>query len=337
VNRFTRLLLTLAGLALFAVLVWQSDPAALLKGLRSSWWVVTLLIPLWAVVYFCNAMAWRLLVSEGTSLPGFRAWVITVMAFGVNYATPFLSFGGEPLKAIAAARWLGPQRAVGSVIAFRLLHSLSHMLVFTAVLIPAAILLPHTPLTFIGLGLCAAIFLLIIWFLVGRHSEGVFIGFLALLRRTPGLRKLAPKLESRVASFHALDAEVTAIRTQSPQRFYLALAFELVGRILSLAEFILIVYALGLGFEPVRAFVAGSLGSLVLMLFLFIPFELGSKEGGLYLAFSLVGYPPALGLQASLLSRLRELSYGGLGILLIWTMGDSPFKVLGRAMPTLEE
>jgi hypothetical protein len=56
----------------------------------------------------------------------------------------------------------------------------------------------------------------------------------------------------------------------------------------------------------------------------------------LYLAFSLVGYPAALGLQASLLSRLRELVYAGLGIALIWTMGDSPLRVLGRAMPKVE-
>lgn len=336
VSRLTRLLLTLAGVGLFAVLVLQSNPAALLAGLRASGWVVAWLVPLWAVVYLCNALAWRLLVSSGPTLPGFRAWVITVMAFGVNYATPFLSFGGEPLKAIAAARWLGPQRSVGSVVAFRLLHSLSHMLVFTLVLIPAAFLLPRTPLTFVGIGICAAIFLTLIWFLFGRHREGVFIGFLKTLRRIPGLRRLAPRFESRVAAFHALDLEVTAIMSASPRRFYLALAFELIGRLLSLGEFILIVYALGLGFHPVRAFLAGSLGSLVLMLFLFLPFELGAKEGGLYLAFSLVGYPAALGLQASLLSRLRELAYAALGIALIWTMGDSPLRVLGRAMPKIE-
>ena len=38
--------------------------------------------------------------------PGFKA-----LPRPVNYATPLMSFGGEPLKVVAATPWLGHRRA----------------------------------------------------------------------------------------------------------------------------------------------------------------------------------------------------------------------------------
>ena len=114
-NRATRLALFLLGAGLVALLVWKSGPARLLEGLRDSAWVVVALVPLWALVHFLNAIAWRLLTSEGgkrISLP--RAFVITLVTFGVNYSTPLLSMGGEPLKIVAATPALGRARATGS-------------------------------------------------------------------------------------------------------------------------------------------------------------------------------------------------------------------------------
>src|SRR6185503_19010481 len=128
-------------------MIWKAGPATLWAGLRSSLWVVAALIPLWAAVYLLNAIAWRLLTSEGGSaiaLP--KAVLMTVVAFAVNYSTPLLSFGGEPLKVVAATKALGRPRAVGSIVAFRLLHALAHVVCFLLALVPALLLLPHTPL-----------------------------------------------------------------------------------------------------------------------------------------------------------------------------------------------
>jgi uncharacterized membrane protein YbhN (UPF0104 family) len=103
VSRTVRLVLFVVGATLVALMVWKTGPAALLAVLRTSAWVVAALIPLWAVVYTLNALAWRLLTSKGgTPLPLLHALRITVVAFAVNYATPLMSFGGEPLKIVAA-------------------------------------------------------------------------------------------------------------------------------------------------------------------------------------------------------------------------------------------
>jgi hypothetical protein len=52
-----------------------------------------------------------------------------------------------------------------------------------------------------------------------------------------------------------------------------------------------------------------------------LPYELGAKEGSLYLLFRLVGVNPALGVYAALVSRLRDLAWIGIGLVLIWVAG----------------
>lgn len=302
-------------------MVWHSGPAELWAVVRSSSWVIAALIPLWAAVYVLNAMAWRMLTSDGgEAIPLPRACVITVVAFAVNYSTPLASFGGEPLKVVAATRVLGRRRAVGSVVAFRLLHALAHVLAWLLALIPAAIMLPHTPLILGGITTIGLVLGIATVFLFSRHREGLAMHALGLLRRTPLLRRLAAKLEPRAAAFHEIDEHVTAVYTRNPRRFYGALALEMLGRFLALAEYWVILYGMGLGVDPVKAFVVGSFSSLAVNVLIFLPFELGAKEGALYLMFGWLGVTPALGLAAAALSRMRELIWIAIGWSLIWTM-----------------
>lgn len=327
-RRTTRLILLLLGATLVALMIWKTGPGVLLAGLRSSAWVVAALIPLWAIIYTLNAVAWRMLTSDGGKpLPLPQAFRITLIAFAVNYATPLMSFGGEPLKVVAATPWLGHRRAVGSVVAFRLLHALAHVIGFLVALIPAWYLLPHTPLV---IGLLAIVGLLQVFlavFLLSRHREGMAIHLLHLLRRIPFLGRPARALEARTPALHEIDEHLTAVYTRAPRRFYAALAVETFARFLTLSEHWIILYGLGLGSDPARALVIGSFSSLVINALSFLPLELGSKEGGLYLIFKWMGFAPGLGLQASLLGRIRELITIGIGMGLIWTVRDVTIPV----------
>jgi uncharacterized protein (TIRG00374 family) len=321
VSRSLRLVFFVIGATIVALMVWKTGPATLWAELRSSWWVVAALIPLWAAVYIFNAQAWRLLTSDGgsaISLP--KAVLMTVVAFAVNYSTPLASFGGEPLKVVAAAKALGHRRAVGSVVAFRLLHALAHVLAWLLALVPALILLPRTPLIRWGLLIIGAVLTAITVFLFSRHREGLAMHLLGLLRRTPLLRRLAVKLEPRAAALHEIDQHVVSVYTRNPRRFYAALAFEAVARFLALAEYWVILYGMGLGVDIWKAFVVGSFSSLVVNVLIFLPFELGAKEGALYVMFGWIGVTPALALAAAALSRMRELIWIAIGWTLIWTM-----------------
>lgn len=320
-SRSLRLAFFLVGVTIVALMVWHTGPAMLWAGLQRSIWVVAALIPLWAVVYLLNAIAWRLLTSDGTAaVPLPRALLITVVAFAVNYSTPLASFGGEPLKVVAATRILGRERAVGSVVAFRLLHALAHVVAWLLAMIPALFLLPHTPLLLGGMAAVSAVLVVAMVFLFSRHREGLAVHLLAVLGRIPLLRRLARQLEPRAAMLHEIDQHVTEVYVRNPRRFYLALGFELLGRFGALAEYWIILWGMGLGVDPWKAFVVGSFSSLVVNVLIFLPFELGAKESALFLMFKWLGITPALGLEAAALSRFRELIWIAIGWALIWTV-----------------
>lgn len=320
-SRRLRLGLLLLGVAVVSLMIWKVGPATLWAGLSGSLWVALALVPLWATIYLLNAIAWRQLTSAGGKpIPLLQAFRMTIIAFGVNYSTPFMSFGGEPLKVLAATPALGRRRAVGSIVSFRLMHSLVHVVWFLVALIPAAILLPDSPLKYLGLILVGGAMVFLTLFLLSRHREGLALQLLHLLRRIPLLKRLAARLEPQAEAFHEIDQHVTETFHRAPSRFYVAFAVESVGRLLSLGEFWLILYGLGLGVDPMRAFLVASFSSLFVNALIFVPFELGTREAGPYLMFQWLGIDPALGLAAALLTRIRELTWIAVGWAMVWTV-----------------
>jgi hypothetical protein len=53
-----------------------------------------------------------------------------------------------------------------------------------------------------------------------------------------------------------------------------------------------------------------------------MPLQAGSKEGGLYFAFKLAGLDARLGIFAALVQRVREWTWIGVGLLLVWLADD---------------
>ncbi|MGH7583479.1 MAG: lysylphosphatidylglycerol synthase transmembrane domain-containing protein [Gemmatimonadales bacterium] len=313
------------GALVFAILIIHSGPVQLWHAVRGSLWVVGPIVALWAVVYAANARAWQLLMPDRSpELTFWRAYRITVSSFAINYATPVFSMGGEPVKVAAATPLVGRHRAVGSVVGFRFLHSISHIIVFLIAVIPAAIFFPHTPAVLASLALAATVLILIGWFLLSRHRDGIFEQGVALLGRLGPLRKLAARLESHRTTLQALDHELTAIHS-APGHFRWALITELSGRVLCTMEYAFILYGFGFGVDPLRAFVIANVSSMFTNLLFFLPFEMGAKEGGAYATFAWMGLDPALGTSAALLSRARELVWMAIGItLLLWAEKRSP-------------
>ena len=314
-NRLVRVGAFVLGAVVLTILVIQSGPAVLLARLSADGWVVGPLVLLWAVVYAFNTRAWQLLVPKRPPSFSFpRAYLLTVSCFAMNYATPVIALGGEPLKISGATPFLGRHRAVGSVVGFRFLAGLAHILMMLLAIIPAALLLPPTPTIRLALGLGAIVLLAAPYFLLSQHRDGIFDRGVTLLSRLPLLRRLAVRLEQHRPVLLEIDAELTAIHRAGRWHFPEALGVEIAGRIISSLEYALILYSLGLGFDPVRGFVIANLASLFTNIFFFMPFEMGSKEGGAFLIFRWLHLDPALGTSAALLSRLRELVWIAIGL-----------------------
>jgi hypothetical protein len=321
-NKYVRIGAFLLGCIVFTLLIEHSGPALLWQSLRQSIWVVGPVVVLWGLVYLCNARAWQLLMpNRPPEFTLWRAFLLTISGFAMNYSIPALSVGGEPLKIAGAATWVGRRRAAGSVVGFRFLHSVAHIIILLVSMVPAAILLPHTPAVFASLALVSAILSAAAIFLLSQHREGIFERGVALLGKLRPLRRLATRLESKRDVLQELDAELTAIH-KAPGQFKWALGMELSGRILSTLEYAFIFYGLGFGFDVVRGFVVANLATLFTNLLFFMPFEMGSKEGGAFVVFAWLGLDPKLGTSAALLSRVRELAWMALGLAALLLVED---------------
>jgi len=327
-SRRARLLVFAAGLIFFVVLIWQAGVQGLAETLRRTGWAFVLIVAIWGVVYACNTVAWTLLIRaaearEGrdgthTRIPFLRAYVISVSSFAVNYATPFVALGGEPLRVAAAAQWIGTDRAATSVVSFRITHTLGQMLFWLTAVPVAWILFPQTLATHVFLVLAAVVFATIAGAMILLFRHGFAVRALDAAARIPLLRRLSPRIERFRPTLQHIDGQLAALTESERPRLIMAAAAEFVGRCVAMLEFYVIAHVEGLPIHYATAFVIGAFSQFAIILMIFIPFELGSREGGLYVIYDLLGLPPALGVYAGVVSRLRELVWIGIGLTMVW-------------------
>jgi uncharacterized protein (TIRG00374 family) len=321
-SRRIQLLFFVAGLVFFTYLVIHTGAHEILANLRTAGWVLVPIALVWAVVYVINTWTWRLLmVDEATRIPFGHAFVITVSGFSINYITPMVSLGGEPFKIAASSVWLGKRGATSAAVLFRMFHTFGQFLFWLTGVPVAFLLLPRSGLTtellaLVSLGLAA-----FTAFLFSLLRRGMLERALDLVHRLPLLRGLARLVEPHRAELIAIDEQIIAFSHHHPGHFVTALLLEFTGRLVAMFEFLLIGRSVGLPIRYPTAFLIGSFSQLALNLLFFVPFEMGSKEGGIYVIFKLLGLPTSLAVYTSIVSRMRELTWIAIGLLLIWLSG----------------
>jgi uncharacterized protein (TIRG00374 family) len=332
-SRRLQLALSLVGAALLTFLLGQIGLAALASDLaRTGWWLVPISL-VHLPVYALNALAWQLTLAEQPRRPPYHRFLtITISGFAINYLTPIVSMGGEPYKVAAVARWVGTRQATGSVILFTMLHALSHLILWLTAVIAALIILRPPPVLTAALMVLGASLAALTALAFALHRKGGVEDLVALLRRAPLLGRLARRLDAHHEILAEIDRQITDFYHRDRRRFFQALALEYIARALSTLEYWFIFLSLNLPLGPGHAFLVGSFSSLILNLLFFIPFELGSKEGGLYALLELIARDGGAGLAGSIISRLRELAWIAMGLLLIWA-GATPAPGLELAPP----
>jgi lysylphosphatidylglycerol synthase-like protein len=317
-----RALLFLLGAALFVFLLLHTGPGRLLHDLRQTGWVLAPIVLVYGGVYACNALACWLVMADEPSRPSYaRTWAIMVAGFSLSCITPVFQLGGEPYKVGAFAPWLGARRATGTVLTYYMLNTLSNILTWLLAIAAALLLLrPAAPLALAlaATGLALALLLL---FVFSRHRAGVFGLALRILARAPLLGRVSGALERHRGTLLALDEQITGFYRRSPGRFFLALGTDFAGRAVGMLEYWLIALSVGLPIGYGRAFLMGSFLTLGLNALFFVPFDLGSREGGMLLIYRLLGLPPALGLYAGVVTRLRWMAWVAIGLGLLWAAG----------------
>jgi uncharacterized protein (TIRG00374 family) len=318
-----RLLIFAAGAALFLFLVAHVGPGVLLANFRRAGFTLIPIVLLWVPVFLCWNTAWWLTMHGAERKPPFwRILVVGVAGHSLNDVTPFAQVGGEPFRIGALSPWLGKQRAAASVVTYYMLHAMSNMVVWLAgIVLVLALYHPPTPLV-VPLLVALLLIVALIAFVFTRHQQGIVAPLVRFLGKVPLAGRLVRRIEAKSPDIEELDRTITGFYHASPGRFWLALLLDTVGRFVAMFEYWLVAHAISVEMSVLQTIVIGSFSALAINVIFFMPLQAGSKEGGLYFAFRLAGLDASLGIFAALVQRVREWTWIGVGLLLIWLAGE---------------
>jgi uncharacterized protein (TIRG00374 family) len=315
-NRPLRALALAAGAAILALLVRQVGVETLLEGARAvGWWVVPL-VALHAVVYGLNTLAWWITLAHEPGAPPLRTlFRIMIVGFAINFLTPIVNAGGEPYRIAALTPWIGTRRAAGSVLQYAMLHALSSLLMWLTAIATALTLRGVDTRLRWALGGLALVIVLALLAVRSGHRHG-FVTRLTTWIARRRLGRLSEWLARREADFEAVDAQLIALHRDQRGRLTAAIAVDYLSRLVAVGELLIVASAVGHAMSWTAATMISGLSALAVNIFFILPYEMGSREGSLYALFALAGVPASVGMIAAVLTRIREIAWCVLGLLL---------------------
>ncbi len=323
-----RTLCLLVGLALLALMVWGAGPALLWSYACRMRWCLPAVVAVWGVGYLLNTCSWGAIVRTNPllePLPFGRLYRFTVAGFALNYITPFGLLGGEPYRIVELRRYLGLERATGSVILYMMMHICSHFILWVSACLLVVGCIPGLTAGWAwGLVAIAGVCAGGIWLFFRGYRVGVLGGLLRALAGWPwvGRRIAQIKPEGR-RRILLIDRNIRHLLSAHPRAFSRSLALEYLSRLVNCAEVYLLLDLLGLPAAWWGAIIIVALSSLLANILFFSPLQLGTREGGILLAMQVV-YPEYTlaelmpqAVAISLMTRLREFIWIAIGLLFL--------------------
>jgi glycosyltransferase 2 family protein len=312
-----RINLILLGLAL-AFLLWMLHQVGWhiiwQHLLKVGWWWPVLLLP-YGVVNCLEALSWDYLLLSSAHRPSLmKLFRLRLGGEALNTLTPTAGLGGEPFKAVRLAALGVPwEEATASVVIHKGVAVLSLVLYIFLGLALVPFLLPLSGS--LVLLLSSGAFLLAggaLLFIIAQ-GRGPCMGGVRLLDRFG----LCPRrLKEKEAELESLDAAMASFYREHPGRGLLSLALFVLAWLVHAVEVSLMFWLLGHPISWSLAVCLDALAMLFTAMGFFIPAALGVQDGGnvlLALGFHLGA---TLGAAFSILRRLREAFWMGLGLLL---------------------
>jgi uncharacterized protein (TIRG00374 family) len=315
-----------------ALLIWAvrgidgSDVARRLSAIQAWQWLVLLSLNS-AIVLVFSGRWWVILRGLGPQASYLHLALYRLAGFSVSYFTPGSQFGGEPLQVdLLHRRQAVPvASAVASVTLDKALEVLgnSTFLAFGLVVLVRLRWLDSRqaalPGLLAGVLLVLPLGLLLAWW-AGKRPLSCLVGYGATRtsRRWRGVERWA-------VGVRALEAQAGDFCRKRPLQISLAMGFSLLSWIGIVLERWMMLWFLGAALGPAETIAVVTAGRLALLLP--VPAGLGALDASQVFAVQALGLDPAIGVSLSLLIRLRDLLFGGLGLILAARWGRA---ALGR-------
>lgn len=303
----------LIGLFLFGWILSSADLKSVWQQIRGiPGWRLTILLSFYGVIFGLDTLGWQCALNRQRKIHFHRLFRTRLAGEAMNYVTPMVPIGGEPVKAYFLSRRYGIPLSEGvtSVVVAKTTFSFSMLLfVVTGLLVTWATqplsssLLKWVWVTLPVLTVLLALFLLLQFLQPFRKSALFLQGWGPF-----GLKKLAAKVRH-------WDKAVTTFYRQSPKAVFLSLGFHFLGWMAGVLEVYLILRFLQIPISLARAWSIESLWVLLKSGAFLIPGTLGASEGFSLLICVALGINAVSALGLALIRRARELLWMGWGLI----------------------
>jgi uncharacterized membrane protein YbhN (UPF0104 family) len=321
-NKKLKYLFLVLGLCFFAYLVSDYGIDKIVMNIRKTGWYFACIVGTWLFVYLLNALAFRRMINV-ESISFKRILAVTIGGYALNYMTPFFHLGGEPYRVLALKKDIGLVKSLSATLSYLMLHFLSSFLFWFIAIITILIFLPVSAAGYAILGACLLVCVWAIIMFVKGYKNGVIKSLSKYIVKIPLFKRFGDSVESKEELLNEVNGNISDLMLNRKRDFILSNVYELLSRFVATLEFYFILHAIGYTPTLLDSFLINAGASIISNLLFIVPFELGVKEGGLYVTLKLLHFVPELGIYIGLINRLRELVWILVGLVLIAMMKEN--------------
>ena len=169
--------------------------------------------------------------------------------------------------------------------------------------------------------------LLLLW---RGYRRGMALKFFNVCCKLPYLKRVVPPfLEKNNEKLQLIDKQITHLYQHRRAAFLKTLGLEFFARLCNCLEVYVILLTVTSHVSLLESVVIYTFMSLFTNILFFSPMQVGVREGGFLIAFGALSLSGALGFYVSLVTRVRELFWMIVGILLMRVKAPArePFMV----------
>lgn len=308
-------LLLILGALLLAALIHQVGWNQVIVELKLIGWGLIPFICIHALKEALSTSAWLATFPDTQNCNWWKLYCITWAGSAISkiYHTGIL--GGETTKVVLMRRDVSTQEGIASVIIAKLAEASAQILfILTGIFFVFRMLeFPERLETALLIALALLVTSVLLFGIYQR--KGLLGAAISLLAMTPLPKHLIIKMRQRTG---VLDESIRTYYRSRPRAFWGAVSLNLFRQLLDLAQVQLVLSLMGVPGGFLRCFFISVFSALVNSLFFFIPGRLGAQEGGKILIAGALGMSPAQGLTLGIVSRLCQIIWSLLGLLVLF-------------------
>jgi len=316
------------GFVALAVMVWCIGWDEIVANIvKTGWWFFAI-IGIWLPIYMINTAALNTIIRDDNQnnrrVSFWHIFKINVSGFALKAATPLGFIGGDPYKVIELTSLFGVEKATSSVLLYTMSHITAQCIFWALSIVVAAFFLPMPLNVSIILLISFLIFLVLLLLLWRGYRKGLTVKFFRIMSQVPFLKRwIVPFCIKYNTNLLKIDQQISHLYNNRRRAFLTTIGLELLARICNCLEVYIILKSVNVDVNIIQSVVIYSFMSLFTNILFFSPMQIGTREGGFLLAFKALSLAGWLGVYVSLITRVRELIWIGIGVLLMKFKGKS--------------